>query len=247
MAKTEAFCTQCGSLIMIDDSKEKNKCLFCGTEIVTTKALDLKNDTETRVMLQKEAEKKAVETSKAKKELQKQNKGTKSDAVAAAPAIKEVVVIKPLPLKTKLILFGSLLAVLLILAGIFIPTILSRNEKRELFTSQLTQQITFNIKNPLNANEYNLAYKFNDNRELLLATDTDITETAAVTAYQTYYNMYKDAYSMSVEKAHNKIVVKVYGKNGLFLCKYSNGAVVTSFETATPTPTTVPTNSITSK
>lgn len=238
MSKTEAFCTQCGSLINIDDSKDKNKCLFCGTEVITTKALDLKNDSEKRSALQKDAEKKAIDEAKTKKDLQKQNKGPKTEP-APVSATKEVVVIKPLPLKTKLILFGILLAFVLILSAYFIPTIISRNEKRETFSSQLTQKIPFSLQS--------YSYKFNDNRELSLATNVDLEEKAALEAYQTYLNMYKDVYSMAIDKAQDKIVLRVYAKNGLFLCKSTNGLATASFVTATPTPTIIPTTAIVSK
>jgi len=238
MSKTEAFCTQCGSLINIEDSKDKNKCLFCGTEVITANALDLKNDSEKRSVLQKDAEKKAVDDAKTKKERQKQIKGPKAEAVVA-PTTKEIVVIKPLPLKTKLILFGILIASVLIISAILVPTILSRNEKREIFSSQLTQKIPFPLQS--------YSYKFNDNREFSLATSVDLTEKEALEAYQAYLGMYTKEYSITTEKAQKKIVLRVYAKNGLFLCKSSNGTITASFVTATPTPTTIPTTGIVSK
>jgi len=236
MGKTEAFCTQCGSLINIDDNKDKNKCLFCGTEIVTTKALDLKSDPQTRAMLQKEAEQKAIEAAKAKKEQQKLNKGSKPDAVAV-PAAKQVVVITPIPFKTKMTILGIFVGFVLLLSAIFIPTILNRNAKRDVLSAQLKQKISFNIKNPSDNAEYNISFNYNDNHELLLASDADLTETAAKEAYQTYLTIYKEAYSISTEKAQNRITVKVYAKNGLYQCKNVKGIVTVQFDTATPTPT----------
>lgn len=238
MAKTEAFCTQCGSLINIDDSKDKSKCLFCGTEIDTAKALNLKGDSESRLAIQKEAEKKAVEEAKIKKDAAKLNKGTKSDSTPQPPAVKEEVVIRPLPLKTKLILFGAFLGIVAILCGIFIPTILTRNEKRELFSPKL-QQIQFPLQS--------YAFKYNDNRELIVATGSEIREEDARAAYETYSVMYKNAYDISSEKTMSKLVVKVYAKNGLFICKGVGGVLATTFTTSTPTPTTAPTTAIVSK
>ncbi|MHB1483212.1 MAG: hypothetical protein ACYCYI_00985 [Saccharofermentanales bacterium] len=234
MAKNEAFCTKCGSLINIDDSKEKNKCLFCGSEVATKNALELKNNTEARLALQKEAESKAKEDAATKKQLQKQIKTDKPDTAASSAAVtKEIVVLKPMPLKMKLILFGSLIGMLVILAGVFIPTILSRNQKRSLMTTQLDQKIEFSIKSQ--------AFKFNDNRELYLATDSSVAENLAKSTYQTYMQIYTEAYHTTAAKAENKLVVRLYAKNGLYVCENIQGTLFVDFETSTPTPTTVPT------
>jgi hypothetical protein len=238
MGKTEAFCTQCGSLINVDDSKEKNKCIFCGSEVVTNKALELKNDTQTRVSLQQEAEKKAKEEALLRKQNQKQNKGAKLD-VSNVPAksTKEVIVMKPLPLKTKLILFGSLLGIVVILAGIFVPTILNRNQKRTVINNYLSQNIDFNIKS--------YAFKFNDNRELSIATDVSLSRTDAEAAYQSFNLIYKDTYKTTEAKTDKKLVLRLYAKNGLYTSRKIDGVLTVDFMTATPTPTITPTVAIT--
>ena len=238
MGKTEAYCTQCGSLINIDDTKEKNKCLFCGGEVVTTNALNLVKDTDARIALQKEAEKKAADLAQAKKDLQKQGRFPKADAAPAA-ATKGSLVVKPLPLKTKLIIFGIFIGFLAVLAGILVPTILVRNENREFISTQMTEKVPFTIES--------YAFKFNDNREFLLATNEAVKEDEAKTVYSDYLSLYAQAYDVTAEKAGKKITVKLYAANGLFECRTVDGAVTAVFSTATPTPTpTVAVSSVSS-
>lgn len=234
MGKTEAFCTKCGSLINIDDTKNINKCIFCGIEVETKKALDLKTDDQTRLAIQKEAQANEKELAKSKKNEVKSNKSSKVEPVT--PAVKEIIVMKPLPFKTKLIMILSIVAVIAIIAGYFVPTIINRNAKRTEFSSQFTEELPFAIKS--------YSFKFNDNREFLVATDIDISEGTATTAYEAYVNMYSKIYNASKESVLKKLTVRVYGKNGLFICRQSDGKLLVLFETSTPTPSPVPTQSI---
>jgi hypothetical protein len=215
-------------LINIDDTKEKNKCLFCGTEVVTANALNLVKDTDARINLQKEAEKKAADIAQAKKDLQKQNRFPKTDAAPAAAA-KGNLVVKPLPLKTKLIIFGMFFGFLAVLAGILVPTILLRNENRAFISAQMTEKVPFTIES--------YSFKFNDNREFLLATGEAVTEDEAKIVYNDYLSLYTQAYSVTSEKAGKKVIVKLYALNGLFECRTLDGVLNVVFSTATPTPT----------
>lgn len=228
MGKAEAFCTQCGSLIVIDDSKEKNTCLFCGGTVTTAKALELKTDPGTRTLLQKEAEQKAADAAKAKKEQQKQS-GQKAVSTAPASGPKQTVVIRPIPLKIKLILIGILVGIVLVLSGIFVPTILNRNAKRDVISAQLTEKM------PFTAQSY--AFKFNDNHEFLIATNEDLDEGAAMEAYESYLGIYQAAYSISADKTQEKVTMKLYAANGLYSFDSKDGEILVSFTTATPTPT----------
>lgn len=241
MAKKEAFCTQCGSLIQLDDSKDTGKCIFCGTEVDTAKAIELKADPDTRIALQATAQEKAKEEAKLKKELQK-TKGTSSKAKSNAPevpATREVTVIEPLPTKTKLIMLGSVLGVIAILAGILIPMILTRNSQRASFDKQITQAMPFKISSH--------AYKFSDNREFLVATKDTLSQDKVKETFAAYQNLYAKAYSISSEKASDKLVVKIYAQEGLYVCKYADGSLQTVFDLSNPTPTPKPTTAIAAK
>ncbi len=228
MGKTEAFCTQCGSLINIDGTKEKNKCLFCGADIATQKALDLVTDTETRVALQKESEKKAAELAREKKAQQKQNRFPKAETAAAA-ASKDTVVIKPVPMKTKLIMTAVFVGIALILTAIFVPLILTRNDHRiELYT-QISKEISFEVES--------YTFQNNDNRGFLIATGAVLEKEDAVLLYEDYVKAYAAEYGISAEKAQGKLFVKLYAANGMFECKTADGQTQAVFYTATPTPT----------
>lgn len=241
MAKNEAFCTQCGSLIQLDDSKDTGKCIFCGTEVSTAKAIELKADPDTRIALQASAQEKAKEEAKLKKEMQK-TKGPSSKAKSNAPEVpttREVTVIEPLPMKTKLVMLGSVLAVIAIIAGILIPMLLTRNSHRASFDTQITKSMPFTISSH--------AYKFSDNREFLVATKDTLSEDKAKETYAAYQDIYAKAYSVSAEKASQKLVVKIYAKEGLYVCKYVNGSFQSVFDLSNPTPTPKPTTAITAK
>jgi hypothetical protein len=241
MAKKEAFCTQCGSLIQVDDSKETGKCIFCGADVSTAKAIDLKADPDTRIALQASAQEKAKEEAKLNKELQK-TKGSSSKSKSNAPEVpttREITVIEPLPMKTKLIILVSVVAVIAILSGILIPMILTRNNHRTSFDSQINKAMPFTIASH--------AYKFSDNRELVIATKEVLSSDKAKEAFTSYQKLYEKAYSVSADKATSKLVVKLYAKEGLYVCKYVNNEFQSVFERSDPTPTPKPTTAIVAK
>jgi hypothetical protein len=236
MAKTDAFCTQCGSLIQIDDTRPKNVCIFCKAEVDTKKALELNTDTESRLLLQKAAEQKAKEESLARKE--KMGKAPKTDTTAvASKGPKHEIILKPLPMKIKLAVFGVFMALVLLLTAIFVPLILSRNARRSQMDSALAKELGIQTTST--------SYKFNDNREYVLATATTLDEGKAVTAFEKYVKIYGEAYGVSEENIRRKIVVTIYDPTGRYVCSDDDGTTVVVFDTATPTHTPVPTQSIT--
>ncbi|MHB8962130.1 MAG: hypothetical protein ACYC5K_03165 [Saccharofermentanales bacterium] len=236
MAKKDAFCTHCGSLIQIDDSKDKNICIFCKAETDTKKALELNTDTESRLLLQKAAEQKAKEESIALKEKNKLNKDVKPD-VSVSKAPRQEIILKPLPLKVKLAVFGAFIALAVILAAIFIPLVLNRNAKRAALDAVIVKELGIDATS--------MAYKDNDNQKFVLATDMTLSNGTAIAAFEKYVDIYSNIYDVSPDKVQEKIRVTLYDAAGRYICTYTGGAVSAVFETATPTHVPTPTQSIT--
>ncbi|MHB1453037.1 MAG: hypothetical protein ACYCYM_03635 [Saccharofermentanales bacterium] len=237
MAKKDAFCTQCGSLVQIDDSKDKNVCIFCKAEINTKKALELNTDTESRLLLQKAAEQKAKEESIALKEKNKLNKSSGSEVITTSKAPRQEIILKPLPLKIKLAVFGAFLLLVVVLAAIYVPLVLNRNAKRIAMDAAIAKD--------LGIESTSTAFKDNDNRKFVLSTAMTLDEGTAIAAFEKYVDIYSDIYEISADKVRSRIVVTLYDAAGRYVCSYSDGAASAVFETATPTHAPTPTQSIT--
>ena len=241
MAKTEAYCTNCGSLINVDDSKDKTKCIFCGQEMDTAKAISLNTDSESRMLIQKTADEKAREEAAARKELQKSgDKGMAAkQTTAKAQGPKQEVILKPLPARTKLILLASFLGFALIIAAILVPLIITRNANRLSFRETIGS--SFAIEDTESA----ITFKYNDNRELMLSSEDVLAEEGAREIYEKYVALYAEAYNIDRAKAEKKITVIIFDKEGRYICSYKDGKADVSFETGSPTHTPEPTTAFT--
>lgn len=232
MAKKEGICTKCGSIIQIDESKDKVECIFCGETSDTKRALDLANDPTAASDLQK----KALESSKSEK---------KQEAKTPAPQTKkkktstvkteEVTTIKPLPQKTKTIIISVALAFFVIIAAIVYPIISIRNSRREAMDARLGE-----ISIPVTDHTYH----YNNNRAFWFVTDVEIDEDTAKTVFDEYANIYSQEHSVTMDEAKQMLSVKIFDPNGVHTTGYSNDTFVYEFETSDPTPTPEPTTAI---
>jgi hypothetical protein len=237
MAKTEGYCTNCGSLINLDDSKEKAECIFCGEVVDTKKAIALNEDKESRLLLQNAAIAKSKEEAKALKE---KTKNVKPSPMPASPDKKQELVLKPLPKKIRFAVLGTSLGIIILILAILIPVITTRNANRASMNEMLEDRLDISITSQ--------GYKFNNNRELALATDEAITQEDAVGIYETYLSIYAQTYGISEQEAMEKITVTIYfygEESGRYVCSYSQGEVRALFETGTPTHSPTPQQTIT--
>ncbi len=237
MAKIEAYCTNCGSLINVDDSKQKATCIFCGQEIDTAKAVSLNSDNESRMLVQKAAAEKAREEAAARKEMQKSGARDMPAKQKAekTQGPKQEVILKPLPARTKLILLASFVGFALVIAAIFVPLIITRNANRLSFRDTISS--SFGIEDPDSA----ITFKYNDNRELMLSTKDMLGEEGAREIYEKYVSVYSEAYGIDRSKAEKKTTVVIFDKEGRYTCSYKDGKMNVSFETGSPTHTPQPT------
>jgi len=237
MAKKEGFCTQCGSLITIDDSKEKINCIFCGAENITKDALALNEDNETREQLQKKTQEEAKEIAAKEKKNKKNKPAVKKDtSKAIVKKTEEITIINPLPKKTILTMIAGFVLFLVIIAAILVPMILSRDSNR----SDMSEKIESAISIPVEDH----TFLYMNNRELLIVTGESIDEAKAIEVYQSYLGLYSNQYSVNKEDAIQKLRLRVYSPEGVYGCRYLNNEVVCTFNTATPTATPEPTTAI---
>ena len=237
MAKKEGFCTQCGSLITIDDSKEKVNCIFCGAENITRDALALNEDNETREQLQKKAQEEAKETAAREKKSGKNKPAVKKDT--SKPAVKkteEVTIIKPVPKKTILTMVAGFVLFFAITAAILVPLILSRNSNRAAMDEKIQSEM------PVSIEDHTFLYM--NNRELLIVTKDSVDEEKVKEVFQKYVNLYSEQYSVSPEDVMTRLKTSVYSPEGVYKCEYPDNVIVCTFSTATPTATPEPTTAI---
>jgi len=241
MAKKEAYCTHCGSLINVDDSKDKAKCIFCGQEMDTARAIELNNDSESRMLLQKAADEKAREVAASRKDKEKLSMKEMAERAKEekAKGPKQEIVLKPLPMKTKLILLASFLGFAIIIAAIYIPLLTIRNANRVSLRESMGTQ--FEIEDPGS----DIAFLYNDNRYLTLSTKDTVGEEGAQDIYDTYISLYAQVYGADEAKVREKIIVTIFDAEGRYVCSYRDGDASVVFETGSPTHTPEPTVIIT--
>lgn len=237
MAKKEGYCSECGSLLNFDDSKDKILCIFCGEEVDTKKALDLNEDNESRINIQKVAEEKAKIEAAKRKERQKNAKPTPKDIIKDKQnSPKEEIVLKPLPKKMKIALIAVPLSLVVVLFAIFVPLLTSRNAKRITMHESMEKEFKISIDS--------YSYNYNNNRELVISTDNKITEADALTIYNSYMQIYAKTYDITTEKANEKLTVIIYfhggdneDESGRYIIKYVDENLKIKFETGIAAPT----------
>lgn len=234
MSKTEAYCTHCGSLINVDDSKEKSKCIFCGEEMETAKALALNTNSEARLLLQNAASEKSKEESSVRKEQEKLSmKEMAAKAKAnAAKGPKQEIVLRPLPMKTKLIILVSFLGIVAIIAAVFVPLIMTRNANRAAIEDRLSNSLGYEITSQ--------AFKYNDNREFILSVKDTVEEAGAIEIFEKYASVYSEVTGKDAGSVKQAVTVIVFDAEGRYICQYKDGSISAVFETGTPTHTPTP-------
>lgn len=236
MSKTEAYCTHCGSLINVDDSKEKSKCIFCGEEMETAKALALNTNSEARLLLQNAAAEKSKEESSVRKEQEKlsmKEMAAKAKANAnASKGPKQEIVLRPLPMKTKLIILVSFLGIVAIIAAVFVPLIMTRNANRAAIEDRLSNSLGYEITSQ--------AFKYNDNREFILSVKDTVEEAGAIEIFEKYASVYSEVTGKDAGSVKQAITVIVFDAEGRYICQYNDGSISAVFETGTPTHTPTP-------
>ncbi len=226
MSKKQGFCTNCGSLITLDSSKEKGTCIFCQEEVDVAAALALNEDNERRELVQKEAYEKSLEEAKALKDSAKdkqtgftraaqgQNRDRAGQKVKAAK-------LEPMPKKTKLTLLVSIVAFIVIVAAILVPTTMDRNKKRDALDAAMDTAVA-----KINVEIDSKLYKYSNNREYFLSTKQGLAEGQAELLYDSYVKEYAELYSLDTEEVHKKIKFTVYDAAGIYEAEPGSGKLI---------------------
>lgn len=236
MAKKDGFCTECGSLISVDDKKDKATCIFCGNEMDKNEALSLTDDAEKRTKLQETAMKKEKENAaELKKQEEIKPSREKETRKPKARKTREVTTIKPLPKKTKIIIVASFVGFVLILAAIFVPMVTTRNLHRGQMDEKVNEALPFSVK------DHDFLYM--NNRTLLVVTEDEIDDEISRNAFEAFVSLYAAQYERSEDQVRDNLTIRIYSPEGVYECYYEEG-IQCSFETAHPTATPEPTVAI---
>jgi predicted nucleic acid-binding Zn-ribbon protein len=235
MAKKEAYCTQCGSLIQVDDTKSQVKCIFCGSEIDTQQALKLNEDPESRELLQQQVLEQSQKIKEEKKKHKPDTANAKSESLAvskkssSSKTVRQMTVVKPLPLRVKLIILGIFVMTVIVISAILVPLISTRDAKRHALETRFDAGFSVKV--------VDFTFKYHNNREIWLVTSDEVDETLAREIFNEYYAIYEKEYPSLSEKTKAAMKVRIYAPAGLYLCYYQNGILLSNFSTADPTPT----------
>lgn len=194
MALKDGRCPNCGSIVHLDTTSEKGHCLFCDAVFDNTAAFEIAANPQ-GVVFPNEPQPKyegpnlnpgSSASISAQRQKQSQNQQAKKPVQAPSGYVmKEPVKIPSIvvPRKLKLQIFGSLIAVILIIAAIVVPLTLNRDSVRAQLLSEMKTIAPFTVDV---AQDVAIAGTGND--QLLIATSEDVTEADMLTLFKAFCN-----------------------------------------------------------
>ena len=230
MAVGQGICTNCGSLIMLEDREELCECLFCNCVFPSADALALAKDSEGHVF---------------PNEPQEKQEGTRKltvtpvfqDPVPAAVAreekkkaiVKEAVVeyeispddVKP-PKKTVQIIVLCTIVFFAIVAVITIPRYLTRNNHRTEITNEIATVFTeFKVDTEKDEKGYYVGFLINGqkNTDISVVTQDKIDETAALATFKNYASLRAKAYEIDesdFSSMYAPLSMRIYSSSGVY-------------------------------
>lgn len=238
MAIREGLCTNCGSLMRVNDQEESTSCIFCWALVDNQEAMNLMADSEgyafpnieytegtleerTRAMQAQglgnvnSARTPQVQTSKTT--VRKEGKLTPREKVA----LQNKPIVKPYcSKKHRLAIIAGVVAFVILLAAIAVPVYFLRENKKTEILNQLPQEI------PFASDENRVNIQNQSNNEITLISPEDIDREGAEEVFQSYSSIYANVYAISQEDAQNKVEVRVLSENGGFLVSGNGNEVV---------------------
>ncbi|MDD4328140.1 MAG: hypothetical protein PHU83_07900, partial [Eubacteriales bacterium] len=145
---------------------------------------------------------------------------------------KQEIVLRPLPMKTKLIILVSFLGIVAIIAAVFVPLIMTRNANRAAIEDRLSNSLGYEITSQ--------AFKYNDNREFILSVKDTVEEAGAIEIFEKYASVYSEVTGKDAGSVKQAVTVIVFDAEGRYICQYKDGSISAVFETGTPTHTPTP-------
>lgn len=229
MAIGQGICTNCGSLIMLEDREELCECLFCNCVFPSAEALELAKNSEGHVF---------------PNEPQEKQEGTRKltvtpvfqDPVPAAVAreakkkavVKETVVeyeispddVKP-PKKTiQMIVLGTVIFIAII-AAIAIPRFISRNNYRTAIIDEIETVFEPFEVDTEKVSGYYVGFFINGqkNADISVVTQEEITEEQVLTTFENYADLRAKAYGVDENDFSSKyapLSMRIYSASGVY-------------------------------
>ncbi len=225
MALQQGRCKNCGSIISVDTAKEDAVCMFCWAHTDPKEALAIEANPSAyefpnESMTEPTAEEQAlafaainggspvlVKKSQPAIKQSKEKKLTPAEKVALA---KKDIYEPTVPTKKKIMIAGVSLGILALIAGIFVPSTLNRNKKRDALKSQMATFISGQT-----LQDANYSFEGRNNSMLTLVLPEDVSEAEAKEIYNNFKSLRSEVYSLSAEDSQSDVKVKIYALNAL--------------------------------
>lgn len=223
MALHEGLCTNCGSLMRLNDENESTYCIFCWAEVNTAEGIRLGVDASGHKYENVEYAEPATEVKVAA--LQAQGLGGAS-VMAAVPARRTAAVekraegkltprervalqnkpiVKPYcATKHRVAIIGGVVAFLLVLSAVALPIYLTRENKKTALKEKLPTFLAY-------ANEENrLNIERQRNQVIIIVSPAATSENEALSIFQNYAQAYAEVYEITEEAAQAKVEVRLF-------------------------------------
>ncbi len=221
MAVHEGLCTNCGSLMRLNDEHPQTHCIFCWADVDTAEAIRLGQGAGDHVFPNETYPEPDLETQG--KALKAQGLGASNIVQAprqtvAAPsrrqegkltprekvALQNKPVVKPYVSKQhRIAIIAGVVAFLLLIAAIAVPVYLTRENKRDMLRAELPQYLEFA------GDENRFHIERQRNSRVTIASPKAITEEEAVTAFEGYAETYARVYAIDLAKAKDRIELRL--------------------------------------
>lgn len=244
MAIREGLCTNCGSLMRIDDSQESSSCIFCWATVDNQDALDLMEDSEgyefpNETFSEPDATTK-VEVMRSQglggvhvvsDPMRQARKVTQRKEGKLTPREKVALQNKPLvkpecSKKHRLSIVAGVVGFVVLLAGVAVPVYFSRENKKAEILARLDKVAAFAEDSArVNVLQQN-------NSAITLISPDELTEDVAKEVFNSYSQVYSEVYAISEEEAKNKVRVKILDEKsgGFEVYNDKNEAVINDLE-----------------
>lgn len=229
MAMKQGRCPNCGSLLMVNDADAKGVCMFCHARFNPARAIqidqnpdDVEFPNEPQDALTEEENQLAFSSVRSvqvaapvrsqpaprKKKASKPGQLTPQQKVAMQ---KRVLIEPEVSKQDKLKMIGSIAAVLVIMAAIFLPLTLRRVSKEKELAQRINEIAVFDVP----GSEY---YDFNGfrNTELVIVSPVEVTEADVASVMANYKAARAEIYELSSDDLQNNVRLRVAAPNGNF-------------------------------
>ncbi len=237
MAVYEGLCTNCGSLLRVDDSQEKVRCIFCWGESDSEAAINLMGRDDVEYPNEAYAEPSAEEKAEALKAqgmggvvMRQEPKVNRKEKKTGKLTPKEKVALQNKPLvkpevskKHKITIVAGVVAFVLVLAAIGLPIYFLRENKADEIMQKLPEHVA------LASSKEKVDLHRQDNHIITIVSPKAVTKKQAEETFLAFSKVYAEVYGISEEAAKNKVEVKLLDNvTGGFRVKIKDGSVIST-------------------